>query len=252
MKKFYIGFVVILFFVAINTSIAQEENKTQLWYCWEEVVHPEHVYEFFEANKEFAKICKEIDYASTYYAWTTGNFKYQFWHPINSLNDIEKIENDWKRVLEKYGKEKYAAYQKMIKSYHTRTATELAKLSLLPQNPRLPMDSINYMEFQEFYIVPGKEAEFARVMKKAVDYLKADGHNNPWRVARAELGYNGPMYIGWSVDKSKTDFMINDKKFGEKYGDYFKELNKEFLKTISSVKKGDSWFMRDISYISEN
>lgn len=251
MKKLYLGIVMILMFVVIQTSNAQE-NSTQLWYCWEEEVHPEHVYEFMEANKELAKICKEINYGSTYFAWTTGDFKYQFWHPIGSLSDIDKLESEWNRVVEKYGEEKYVAYQKLIKSYHTRTATEIMGLGFYPENPRVESDSVNYMQFQEFYVIPGKGKEFNKYMKEAVSYLKDNGHNDPWHVARGDLGYEGPVFIGWSFDKSKSSYTIQDEKFGKKYGEYFNEFNKKFVKTIRKIEPGEAWHIRDISYISEN
>lgn len=251
MKKLFLGIVMILMFVLIQTSNAQE-NQTQLWYCWEEEVHPNHVYEFMEANKELAKICKEINYGSTYYAWTTGDFKYQFWHPINSLADIDKVEAEWKRVIERYGKEKDAAYQKMIKSYHSKTATEIMGLGHYPANPRVAGEDVKYMEFQEFYIVPGKEAEFGKLMKEAIAYLKENGYNDTWHVASGGLGYNGPVYIGWSVDSSKANYMANDEEFGKKYGEYFQEFNKKFVKTFRTAQRSDAWYLEDISYISEN
>ncbi len=251
MKKLYMGLAIILLLVAIQATNAQEK-ELQLWYCWEEEVHPERVYEYIEANKELARICKEINYGSTYFAWTSGDFKYQYWHPVNSLADIDKLEAEWKKVTEKYGKDNMENYKTMIVSYQTKTATEIMALGHYPENPRVSGDSIKYMEFQEFYIVPGKQKEFGNLMKEAVAYLKDHKYADTWHVAHAGFGYEGPMYMGWSFDSSKSNYIINDEKLSKEHGKYFQEFNKKFLKTLRTIKRGEAWYMKDISYIKEN
>jgi len=247
MKKLYLGLIVILLFVAIHTTNAQDEKK-QLWYCFEEVVHPEHINDYWELSKELAQLCKDEESKYEFYAWTTGDFKYQYWHPINSLNEIDALEAEWDRVLGKFGEEKLAKWQKTMKSNHSRTITEYSSLSIVPENPRVERDSVNYMEFQEFYIVPGKQKDFEKMMKKAVDHLRSEGHNDIWRVAKGGLGYDGPVYIGWSFDKNQTEYLKHDEEFSKKYAEFFKELNKEFVKILRTIEKKDSWYLRDLSY----
>ncbi len=247
MRKLYFGMIVILLFVAAQSTNAQEEKK-QLWYCAEEVVHPEHINEYWELSKELAELCKSEGTEYKFYAWTTGDFKYQYWHPINSLNDIDKHEKEWDDILAKFGKDKAENWQKTIKSTHSRTITEYSSMSIMPENPRVEQDSVNYMEFQEFYIIPGKQKEFERIMTEAVNHLKSEGHNDTWRVASGDLGYDGPVYIGWSFDKNQSEFLKHDEIFSKKHEDFFKELNKEIIKTLRTVEKKDSWFLRDLSY----
>lgn len=247
MKKLYIGIIIAVIFIAINTTNAQEKEK-QLWYCFEEVVHPEHISEYWELSKELADLCKSEQTDFWFYAWTTGDFKYQYWHPINSLNDIDKIEEEWNKVLTNFGKNKVESWQKTIKSTHSRTITEYSALSIIPENPRVEQDSVNYMEFQEFYLKPGTQQEFKRIMKKAVDHLKSEGHNDVWRVASGDLGYDGPVFIGWSFDKSQTEYLKHDELFSKKHKEFFDELNKDFVKILRAIEKKDSWFLRDLSY----
>lgn len=247
MKKLYFGMIVILLFVAAQSTNAQEEKK-QLWYCAEEVVHPEHINEYWKLSKELAELCKSEGTEYKFYAWTTGDFKYQYWHPINSLNDIEKHEKEWNEILEKFGDDKVERWLNTIKSTHSRTITEYSNLSIVPENPRVEADSVNYMEFQEYYIIPGKGEEFERIMKKAVDYFKSEGHNDVWRVASGGLGYDGPVYIGWTFDKNQSEFLKRDEEFSKKYADFFKEFNKDFVKILRTVEKNDSWYLRDLSY----
>ncbi|WP_167618086.1 hypothetical protein [Maribellus sediminis] len=247
MKKLYLGFIVILLFIAINSANAQE-NEKQLWYCWEEVVHPTLINEYWELSKELSELCKSEGYSYAFYAWTSGNFKYQYWHPINSLSDIDKLEAEWDKIMAKFGAEKTEKWIKTIKSTNSRTITEISDLSFYPANPRVVMDSVNYMEFQEFYIIPGKGKEFEKMMKKAVAHIKSEGHSDSWHVASGGLGYNGPVYIGWAFDKNKKEYIINDEIFSKKYGDFFKEFNKDFVKILRSVERKEAWFARDLSY----
>ncbi|WP_321375261.1 hypothetical protein [uncultured Draconibacterium sp.] len=247
MKRIGLGLIVILLVCTMHTTQAQENSK-QLWYCWEEEVHPEHINEYWEYSKELAQLCKDENSKFEFHAWTTGDFKYQYWHPINSLADIDELENEWSKILEKFGEEKTEKWVKTIKSNYSKTITEYSALSLIPEVNRIPMDSVNYMGFQEFYVIPGKQQEFRQIMKKAVDYMKSEGHNDMWRVASGELGYNGPVYIGWSYGKNQVEYLQYDNEFSKKYEKFFEDLNKDFVKVLRTVKSYDSWYLRDLSY----
>lgn len=247
MKKLYLGIVVILLFLTINSANAQEKEK-QLWYCWEEVVHPALINEYWELSKELTELCKSENYSYAFYAWTSGDFKYQYWHPINSLNDIDKLEAEWDEILKKFGSEKTEKWINTIKSTHSRTITEITNLSIYPEAPRVPMDSANYMEFQEFYIIPGKTGEFEKMIKKGVEYLSSKDHKDSWHLAAGGLGYDGPVYIGWTFDKNRKEFLLNDEINSKKYDDFFKEFNNDLVKLFRSYERKDAWFARDLSY----
>ena len=252
MKRITQGLIVFLLLISFISVQAQDEKQKQLWYCWEETVHPEHIEAYFAANGELVQLCKDEGFDFYFYTWTTGDFKYQWWHPIESLGEIEKVEAAWDKIFEKYGKEKTAAFQKTLKSHYSKTITQRYDWGIHPENPRLIRDSVNYMEFQEFYVIPGKEAAFGKTMKKAVDYLISKGHNDTWNMARGELGYEGPVYIGWSFGKNKADFVEQDQKFGEEHSDFFKELNSEFLENVRTINRTEGWFIKNLSIMQEN
>ena len=162
MKLLQLGLLLlILVFVCTQHTTAQE-NEKQLWYCWEEVVHPQHIEAYFELGKELAELCKEEGAKYTFYAWSTGDFKYQYYHPIKSLNDIEDVGKEWDKILDKFGKEKTAQWLKTLKSNNSRIITEHSGLSIKPDNPRLTREDSKFMQFQEFYIAfPGSSISWS-------------------------------------------------------------------------------------------
>ena len=78
--------------------------------------------------------------------------------------------------------------------------------------------------------------------------MKLEGHNDTWRVASGELGYNEPVYIGWSYEKNQIEYLEYDEEFSEKDKDFFENFNKDFLEVLRTVKTHNSWDLRDLTY----
>lgn len=248
MKKFTFGLIVIVFLSSTFSVVAQ--NTKQLWYCWEETVNPQMIEKYFELNKELVQLCKDGNYNYTFHAWTSGDLKYQFYHPINSLSDIDELEAGWMKIFSKLSAEKQDEYSKTVVSNHSFTFTEKYDLSYLPENPRFVMDSVKYMKIQEIHIIAGKEQEIEATVKDANKLLKSKNHNDAWHMATGGIGLEGPVYIGWSFGTSQLDYIETDNNFNEKFGEEFKELNKRFISCVRAFESRDSWLIRDLSYIA--
>lgn len=249
MKKLIVLLFPLIFALIQNVS-AQEESSKQLWYCWEETVNPGMINEYIDMNKKLIEICKEEEFKFSFHAFTTGDLKYQWYHPINSLADIDAIEKEWDRIMEKFGNENAQAFQKTLMSTNSYTFSERHNLSFIPETPRMSMDSMKYMRLQEFYVIPGKGKEITDIIKEANEFLKSKKYNDAWYMATGEIGLEGPVFIGWSFGTSMEDYWNQDKLFNEKYGEDFKVFNERFIKCLKSVVNKDSWYLQDLSYIN--
>jgi hypothetical protein len=108
MKQNISIFIIALLLATIGSTgaNAQEEKKEQLWYCIEETVKPEMWEQYVKLSKEIIDICKENSFSFPFYTWNGRPLVYELWTPIESLNDIEKIEEEWKRIWDIMGEEK--------------------------------------------------------------------------------------------------------------------------------------------------
>lgn len=249
MKK-YVGLMIILVFVTILPGLAQEEKSEQLWYCWEEIVKPELVSDYFDLNKKLVEICKEENFKFTFHTFTSGDFKYRWYHPINSLGDIDEVEKEWDRIMEKFGSDNLATFQNTLLSHNSFTLTEKSELSFIPEEPRFSIDSIKYMRIQEFYVIPGREKEVEKVVHEANIFLKSKNYNDAWHMGIGEIGFNGPVFIGWSFATSMKDYLEQDEIFSEQFSDDFKEYNERFRNCLRQIVNKEAWYIRDLSFVN--
>jgi len=129
---------IIAFLLATIGSIdadAQEEKKEQLWYCIEETVKPEMWEQYIKQSKELINICKENNFSFKFFTWNGRPLVYELWTPIESLNDIEKIEKEWKRIVDIWGAENHAAFNATRLNNYSKTCTVRDDMAYSPENP---------------------------------------------------------------------------------------------------------------------
>ena len=247
MKKLTALFVVLVLF-SIGYVLQAQEDDDQIFYCYEEMVSPDHLDTYWELAKEIVDLCKEKQFPYTFYTWTTGDFKYQLWTPIKSLDDIDKMNETWTELLESWDQEKLSKFRKTKITNYSFTVNTKGELNYEPENSRIAEGEGNFVYWQEFYLFPGAEEEAEALVKEAVDILKSKNHDNAWYFGYGNLGYESPCMIAWVYGKDRHDYWEQDKKFNDMHEGVFKEINNKFIPLIRTKKSKDMWYLEELSY----
>ncbi|MGD9328697.1 MAG: hypothetical protein PVH48_06985 [Cyclobacteriaceae bacterium] len=250
MKKLTALFVVFVLF-SIGFIVNAQEEEDQIFYCYEEIVSPDRLEDYWELAKEIVELCKENQFPYTFYAWTTGDFKYQLWTPIKTLDDIDKMNEAWVKLLEGWDQEKLNKFRKTKITNYSFTMNIKNELNYQPENSRLAEGEGKFVYWQEYYLFPGVEEEAEALAKEAVEILKSKNHDNGWNFGYGGLGYESPCMIVWIYGKDRHDYWEQDKKFNDMYPEVFKEINSKFIPLIRTKKSKDMWYLEELSYVVE-
>ncbi len=247
MKRLTALFVVFVLFCFGYITNAQDEED-QLFYCYEEIVSPDRLETYWELAREIVDFCKENQFPYTFHTWTTGDFKYQLWSPIKTLDDIDKMNAAWVELLEKWDQEKSDTFRKTKITNYSFTMNVKNELNYQPENSRLGEGEAKFVYWQEFYLFPGVEEEAEALVKEAVEILKSKNHDNAWYFGYGGIGYESPCMIAWIWSKDRHDYWEHDKKFNDMYSETFKEINNKFIPLIRTKKTKDMWYLEELSY----
>ena len=246
----------LLCFCLLSPLSAQEEKKGQLWYCYEETVKPGEVKVYMDLSKEMLELCKQNNFPFPIYTWTPGEFKYQLWSPINTLNDIDKIEDAWNKITEKLGQEKYATFNKTKVKNTTFTCRGRLDLHYQPENPRYTTDDVSFGVWQEILFIPEKVKEAEELMKEMFKLIGAKNYDDPMYIYQAGLGYETPMFIAVTNALSEKDYNAQQEKMGEVFTEdelkEITELNSKVIACTQTVKVKRLWLLNDLKYEPDN
>lgn len=255
MKKNLSLTFLILLLVTIGSSFvnAQEEKNEQLWYCWEEEVIPEKLNEYNKLIKELFELGKQEKLPFSIFVWEPRPLVYQYWTPIGSLNDIEKLHSAWNKVIEKWGKEKYDAYNRTRTHFKRKTCTVLDYLQYAPKNPYYERTDGIYTQMVEMHLKFGKEEEMVDIIRwlnkrwEEIDYSASAFY------AIGEMGYDEPCFILMFFGLNKIEYIKKMDKMQEAMGDDWTD----FLSKIRQLQRKPSklidwYYLKELSYNPDN
>ena len=250
MKKLTSLLIVFIVSFFVYTATAQDEGN-QIYYCYEEIVSPDKLGDYLQISKEIVDLCKENEFPYSFYTWTTGDFKYQLWTPIKSLDEIDKMDQAWLALYENWDKEKLAKFRKSKIKNYAFTMNSKSDLNYVPEEPRLKEGEGKFLYWQEYYLYPGAEQEAEYLVKESINILKNKNYDTGWNFGYGNLGYETPCLIAWVWAKDRLDYWEYDKKFQENFSEDFKELNNKFIPLIRTKKSKDMWYLEELSYVIE-
>ena len=222
---------------------AQDEEKEELWYCWEETVKPEKIDEYLELSIEFIELCKQNEFPFAFFTWSAKPFTYELWTPISSFSDIEKINDAWDKIVEKLGAKKHAAFQNTKICNRRFTCTIRNELSYNPKNPDYARNEFNYAKWIEVYIKDGKQKEFEEAVKWFNKERASNDYGSWVFYATGEFGYESPCYIVMIGNKNLLDFLQANKEINEKMNDEWKEYMNKIRPLMRKPSKNYDWYL---------
>ena len=249
-KNVSLSIAVFLMLIAtINLTYAQEEKNEQLYYGWEETVKPEHLNEYIELSQELVELCKQEKFSLTFYTWWVRPMVCQLWYPITSLNDIESINNEWDKILEKWGEEKYAAFNNTKMHNNRLTCIDKKELEFIPQNPDCERDEIKYEFGREIYLKPGKQNEFEEALKWLNEKRRELDFKTYVFYLEGKIGYEDPCSIILYGAANKLQLLEQNAAYTEEYLKVFQEYLDRIYPLMRSSKVFDWNYEKNLSYI---
>ena len=205
-----------------------------------------------DLSKEMLVLCKETNFPFPIYTWTPGEFKYQLWSPINELNDIDKINDAWTKIIEILGKEKYATFNKTKVTSNSYTSRGRLDLNFQPENPRYKMEDVEFGMWQEVYFIPEKAKEAEEIIKEMNKLIMAKDYDDPMYFFEAGIGYETPMLIATNHALDFKDYLAQQ----DKWDDFFTEdelkeideLNSKVIACTKTIKLKRMWRVKDLDY----
>jgi hypothetical protein len=251
MKKI-IALISVLMLVGLYARDVQAQEKAEpLWLMADELVKPALVNQYYEVSKELVELCKAENFPYSFYVWVSQPFHYSISYPLEDMNDITKIESAWDAIIEKYGAEKFKRFEECIESQNDKVMVGLSNLSYIPETPPLNDEEIAYCYWQEISVKKGSEKALEDLIKKAGAIMKEKEIEFGAYIGKGKLGYDQPIYFAWYYAKDQIDYLEQEKKFGEKVGDEWKQINGEIIKHINGITNMNFWWIKELSYEKE-
>lgn len=246
--------ILISLLIAIGGTLvnAQEEKKEQLWYCWEEEVIPEKRAEYLKLIKELNELGKQEKLPFSVFTWTPRPLVYQYWTPIGSLNDIEEINNAWNKVIQKWGDEKYAAYNNTRTHFLTKTCTVLDYLQYTPKNPYYDRMDGSYTHMIEMHLKFGKQAEMEDIIQWLNKRWEEADYGAYAAYAIGEMGFEEPCFILMFSGLNQLEYIKASEQMRIALGDDWTEfLDKIRLLQRKPTNFVDWYYLKELSYEPE-
>lgn len=249
MKSFLIGILFLFFCLPILNA---QEQKKQLWLVSEEVVIPGMDAQYREVNKELLTLCKETNFPFSFNLWTTGDYRYYLWYPVESMNDLQKIESAWDSLVTRYGIEKFDRFNDCVEYAQTGFVMTRPDLSYMPDNPRLKEDEEMYCYYEKFYLKRGYTLTVETLIKDLNKISSESKLDRPVYFAEGVIGYENPVLLLSTFGKDRNDYFNHDKAYWDNLPEQTREtINKWFEELMKYARKyeyKEVWWVKDLSY----
>lgn len=249
MKLLKMNLSLLLILGLITIKLNAQEKSEQLWYCWEETIKPAYLDDYLAISKELIEICKQEKFQFAFYTWSSKPFVYELWYPLKSLNDIPETDKAWEKLVEKYGKEKYAAFNNTKVRNRSYSMSIRNDLQYIPENPDFNRNDALFSLWKEYSLIPGKESEFEEAVKWMNGQRKLSRVGHFVFYGTGGIGYDSPVYTESIGALSQEDFLKRTAVLDVKLAPILKEYNTRINSLIREKKEYNWWLLRDLSYV---
>ena len=175
--------------------------------------------------------------------------EFELWSPLESLDDIKKIEKEWDKIIEKWGEEKYAAFNATKTKNYAKTCNVRWDLQFDPTLHDYDPENAHYGNWIEIYLKPGKEKEFEEALRWLSERRKEHQYKVRCNYAECGLGYETPSILVMYTHESQLGFLEYENGLSEAYNADFQEyLNRVRKLFAKPIKRYDIYYIPELSY----
>lgn len=251
-KSFIIYVLCCIFMFSANLVFAQEEKpKNQMLIVHEDIVKPSMVTQYEKAARNLVdNLTKHGITSFNYFAAVSEDLHYLYVSPIEKMADLDK--NPEKEIVEKMGEEATKAMWKQFDNcYDTHKdfiVTRLTALSYQPENYAAEAENMNFIHWNFYSIIPGKESEARAVAKEWRALYESKNVPTGYNLYIGGLGTDMPLYVTTERARDAEHYQAMQKKVMELLGEEGKKLNARTMALTNRLESKDGWARPDLSY----
>ncbi len=255
--------VVLSAFVSSAMAALEEDKKDEkaknIIAIVSEKVEPRNLSKYLDAQKlalkEYKKHGLNVDEIKYY---QTEDLEFHMAISISSLDEVEKVTNEFNSFREKYGKEKWKkdmddAFDKTVQDSRFEFIRFDPSLSYMPEKPRLKEEEKKFYRTLKINLSNEKGAydgikSIAKDVKKFYqDKSIPTAYEFYWRFIGGSL--SDVMIVEYAKDAE--DYFAQEKVERGIVGNGLDEINKRFLNVVKDFSYEQGWVRRDLSYFKE-
>ncbi len=243
LKSIFTGLFILSIF---TTAYSQPQNK--LWDVDEVKVKPEEVSNFEKSLKELNLLLKQNNFPYDTQIFSSFGFKYYFFTEIDNMASYDQVLS---AVRDFWSKVDSTVLNNFVKSYvydHEFILRQIGKFTYQPEQQRFPSDEYNYAVWDIHYIKGENYKEYNELMEDLYALLKKNKFDDPVSSLQGMLGTESPMYVHALFGKDANDFMQQNQKMWQSFGEEGEKLYQKVLPLLRDREKIEFWYRRDLSY----
>jgi len=254
----YITLIAIIMFTFSPSIILSQAvgQKPQLFLILDITLKTSAISEYEATLKEYINLHKTHNFPYTFYGYTTNDFHYYQFFPVENYADIDDLYKEYYEVLaNKAGNE---TWQSLVKGFSTNsenlkrfTIQYLPELSYNPENQvQKPEDNI-FSHWVFCYMKRDKEQEFQDICKEWANLFRRKNSPSVLNIFAGHIGTESPLYILQEKAVNVYEFYRNSEKLWALLGDESKVLWGKTMAAFSKIERQDGTYRPDLSYIAE-
>jgi len=199
----------LIFYSAL--TLAQEEQKDQLYWVREEVAKVDMWDKYESSSKEWVELMTGagLDFP---YMWASqrDDAHYYYLFPLENYAAIDKMPEIFGSAIDKIGKDKWAKFmienESSIETHKDFIVTRSAKYSYWPEEPRLKPEERKFIHWMFFHYKLENRKEVMNIMMEWKQLYQEKNIKNGYTIWLMELGRDNNMIVLTENYKDGADY----------------------------------------------
>ncbi len=236
-KNKFLFFCLLIFFISTNL-FSQENKKPTRLFVMQDIVFPYKAMEYENAQKSINEFFKKNNTGISWQTFQTDDFNYMYVIQFSGLGEVDDLFKMWEAKIGAADKNEFGKLFGAFAGTIDKTNSIIVELNdfYQPKNPYLKPEEAEFMHWDFFEILPGKNMEATALLadyKKLNEKLNIPVAYNLWSVV---FGNNSSTLIFTTQAKDDVDYYTQNKETDTKTmkesGSY--EMYMKFMSTVRS------------------
>ncbi len=239
-----------------NTVYSQDEKTPMLMLVQSERALPNKVFEYEDAQKNANEFIKKYLPSMQLYAYSSEEDTYYYVMMIESLGDIEKMDQALGEATVKSGKDEmkkvFGGFRDKVFSMESDIYLYDKGGSYIPKEPRLKPEEAGFERWIIFEFYPYYDQEALTACTKEIrEFYEKNNDSSGFNIYKKVLGGKSNIAVMSQSGKNRIDFLTYQNEWNKKYWEEFKPLYLKYMNFVKDYKIIDVWFRKDLSVMKE-
>lgn len=239
--------------LAFASAAPAQGPAPQYFVVHQEVAKPWKLADYEATTREFIAMVKANRAKMPHFSFeclTAPDFTYVYVAPIAGMAGMDTINAEFGALAQAAG----PAFLDLMKrggdtmEYAKESVVQrMPELSYMPAQPRLKPEEVNYVHYELYYAMPGREFEADALSADYVKLFKSTGIAQGYTLYKAVVGPELPLYIVAVGARDAADFHAEDAKTQAALGAEGQALGARALAITRRFEVREGRLRRDLS-----